>query len=240
MLLERLKADKQGEGTANATLLQRVTSLYTGELLPACYEEWVLALRHTLHERVINVLAEALAKLEAQREYTAGADYAEYLLRLDPLHEGAYHYLMLFRALTGNRAGALRAYHEGAQRLEQELGVSPATETQELYEQLLREELQPQPAPPPSQPRQTPLVGRQNEWQALVSAWRQIPKQGPQLLLLWGEAGMGKTRLVEELQQWASLRAGTVAYSQSIRRRRETCPMRPSPFGCAMPPCAKP
>jgi predicted ATPase len=190
-----------------------VTSLYTGELLPASYEEWVLARRQALHERLVSVLAEALVRLDAQRQYKTGVEYAETLLRLDPLHEGAVHYLILFRALTSNRAGALRAYQEGAKRLEEELGVSPAGETQELYEQLLREELQPEAAPPLAQPNQPPLIGREKEWQALLSAWQQMPKQGPHLLLVWGEAGMGKTRLVEELQQWATLRTGTVAYS---------------------------
>jgi DNA-binding SARP family transcriptional activator len=210
--LDRFKQSKNGD----VALLERVTSLYTGELLPACYEEWVLAERQSLQERTINVLTEALAKLEAQREYQAGIDCAEYLLRLDPLHEGAYHYLILFRALSGNRAGALRAYQEGMQRLDEELGVSPAAETQQLYEQLLQEELRPELAPvaPPSPTNEIPLVGRQAEWQALLSAWRQISKQGPHLLLIWGEAGMGKTRLVEELQQWASVRPGLVATSR--------------------------
>ncbi len=212
--LAQLKAGKNGDMPDEFARLQRISSLYIGELLPACYEDWVLTWRRTLHERVTNALAATLPKFEEEHAYQAGIDCAEHLLRLDPLHEGAYHYLILFCALMGNRAGALRAYQEGAQRLQQELGVSPAEETQTLFERLLQEELHPEPTPALSQPHHIPLVGRQHEWEALVTAWRQMPKQGPQLLLLWGEAGMGKTRLLEELQQWANLRSGTVAYAQ--------------------------
>src|SRR6476619_5278833 len=42
-----------------------------------------------------------------------------------------------------------------------------------------------------------------------------MSSRGPQLVTVWGEAGVGKTRLVEELLHWARLRPGTVAYARA-------------------------
>ena len=199
-------------------VVERVVALYKGELLPTCYEEWLLPVRRALHERVVNTLTDALAGLEAQHEYQVGLRIADHLLRLDPLHEATYRHLMNLRALNGDRAGALRIYHECVTMLEQELGVSPATETQGLYQQLLKAEPQVTPTtetPPVQRHEHIPLVGRKQEWQILQQAWQQMTSHGPQMLVIWGEAGVGKTRLVEELLHWAKLRPGTVAYARS-------------------------
>src|SRR2546425_1257171 len=49
---------------------------------------------------------------------------------------------------------------------------------------------------------QMPLVGRQREWATLQAVWQRTSQGFPQLLLLTGEAGIGKTRLAEELLAW--------------------------------------
>jgi DNA-binding SARP family transcriptional activator/predicted ATPase len=200
--------------------IERVVTLYRGELLPICYDDWLLPLRRELHERVVNGLTQALGGLETQREYEAGIRCAEHLLRLDPLHEASYRQLMNFRALGGDRAGALRVYHSCARLLEQELGVPPAAETQALYQHLLQVEAQPAAIAPTPQVVQIPLVGRQIEWQTLQQRWRSA-SQGPHLVLVWGEAGMGKTRLVEELRHWARLRPGSIAYARAYAAEGE-------------------
>jgi predicted ATPase/DNA-binding SARP family transcriptional activator len=199
----------------DTTSVEQVLALYRGELLPTCYEDWLLVQRQALHERVVNGLTTALEGLAAQRAYTTAIRCAEHLLRLDPLHEPPYRYLMHLRALNGDRAGALRVYHTCATLLDQELGVPPAAETQALYEHLRKNELQPAAMASAPQPIQIPLVGRKREWETLQHAWREMANRGPHLLLVWGEAGMGKTRLVEELVHWASLRPGTVVYARS-------------------------
>jgi len=196
----------------------RVVALYRGELLPGCYDDWILPPRRALHERVVRGLERALTGLVAQHEYLAGLRAAEHLVRLDPLHEAGYRHLMHLRALSGDRAGALRVYHECVSVLDRELEVPPAAETRALYQQLLKSE--PAPAqvadPVPAQEQvQAPLVGRKAEWQALQQAWQVVSRRGPHMVTLWGEAGVGKTRLVEELLRWARLRSGTVAYARA-------------------------
>ena len=48
----------------------------------------------------------------------------------------------------------------------------------------------------PSAPRSAPLVGRDRELVAIASAWRDAVPDG-RVVLLEGEAGIGKTRLAE-------------------------------------------
>ena len=60
------------------------------------------------------------------------------------------------------------------------------------------------PAPPrPTLVALAPLVGRQDEWAQVQAAWHATATGGSQLVVLAGEAGIGKTRLAEELLAWA-------------------------------------
>jgi DNA-binding SARP family transcriptional activator/predicted ATPase len=216
--LEQVLDQLKQTHTAEAALVERVITLYRGELLPTCYDDWLLPLRRALHERVVNTLVEVLAVLDARHEYDVTRRCAEHLVRLDPLHEAAYRYLMQCRALAGDRTGALRVYHECVTILEQELGVPPATETQALYQHLLKIEPQVERFPSPVSAQWTqhvPLVGRRLEWQALQKSYQTVIHHGPHFFTIWGEAGVGKTRLLEELLRWARLHAGSVADARS-------------------------
>ena len=62
----------------------------------------------------------------------------------------------------------------------------------------------------------SPLVGREIEWTLMLQAWHAvISGKGPQVVILCGEAGIGKTRLAEELLQWAA--------RQGISRANSRC-----------------
>jgi tetratricopeptide (TPR) repeat protein len=58
--------------------------------------------------------------------------------------------------------------------------------------------------PEGSSPASMPLVGRLAEWQAIQALWKTVLARNPRMLLICGEAGIGKSRLAEELVQWAS------------------------------------
>src|SRR5690606_1155760 len=146
-----------------------------------------------------------LTRLAArERDYPAAVDYARRLLRHDPLHEPAYRRLMRLLALTGDRAGSLQTYHTCATFLRREVDVEPGPETQQLYAQLLAQE---SATPPPIEtgPVGTagPMVGRTEPWGLLRKLWREESQVAPQWALISGEAGMGKSRLAEEMMAWA-------------------------------------
>lgn len=54
----------------------------------------------------------------------------------------------------------------------------------------------------------TPLVGREKEWDALVSLWEQAKNGSGRVALLSGEAGIGKSRLVHKLKEQAAQEPG--------------------------------
>jgi class 3 adenylate cyclase/predicted ATPase len=54
----------------------------------------------------------------------------------------------------------------------------------------------------------TPLVGRENEWQSLISIWEQAKQGSGQVALLSGEAGIGKSRLVHKLKEQVAQESG--------------------------------
>jgi class 3 adenylate cyclase/predicted ATPase len=54
----------------------------------------------------------------------------------------------------------------------------------------------------------TPLVGREKEWNAMVSLWEQAKNGSGQVALLSGEAGIGKSRLVHKLKEQVAQEPG--------------------------------
>ncbi|MBX3015361.1 MAG: AAA family ATPase [Caldilineaceae bacterium] len=182
--------------------LQQAIECYHGELLSSFYEDWVLAEREAWQARYLTALELASTFAEQQRDYRSAIDYSRRLLQVDPLREESYARLMQLYALQGDRATALRVYHNCATSLVRELGVEPGPVTQGIYERLLNlEEAQPAIAPLRAA---APLVGRQRAWEVLQAAWQQCQNGTAQFCLLSGEAGIGKTRLAEEFVDWAA------------------------------------
>jgi DNA-binding CsgD family transcriptional regulator/tetratricopeptide (TPR) repeat protein len=57
-----------------------------------------------------------------------------------------------------------------------------------------------------------PFVARSEAWTALVRAWVMASNGGRRAVLVGGEAGSGKTRLVTELSRWVHMGGGAVVY----------------------------
>ncbi len=200
-------AEAAGDLPSACRALETAIELYAGELLPTCYDDWIAAERERLHQAHLRALGRLITILEGQHAYDEAIRYAQQLAQQDPLHEPATQRLMRLHLAAGNRADALRVYHACATLLRSELGVDPSAETQAIHLQVLRaDEAAALPLPP-----LPPLVGRQAEWTQLLSLWRRAAAGHPQMALLDGETGIGKTRLLEELIQWAHSHQQTTA-----------------------------
>ncbi len=210
------KSNEATNETGVRDFLAKAVALYKGDLLPGCYEDWLLTERERLRQIYLRALEQLIELLQKQRDYQSAISYAQQLLREDPLAEEAYLYLIRLYALSGDRARALRVYHSCVTTMERELGVEPGPVTRQAYEQLFKmgAPQQAQLMPQTALIGTSPLVGRQAEWQRLQSCWRQTASGQSQLVVATGEAGIGKTRLVEELVDWATQQGITTAQTR--------------------------
>ncbi|WP_017302051.1 nickel-binding protein [Nodosilinea nodulosa] len=118
-------------------VLKQAAALYRGDLLPSCYDDWIVPYREQLRQQAIAALDTLITLLTSQDNARSAVGYAQQLQRLDPLYEPAYAHLMRLHAQMGDRASALRIYYQCMTTLQAELGVSPSSDISKLYEQLL-------------------------------------------------------------------------------------------------------
>ena len=154
-------------------------------------------------------------------EATGDLALARRWLELDPLHEPAHRALIRLYARSGDRAAALAQYRECVRTLSRELGVPPLAETTRLYEAISEGTLEAPaaasaPAPAQGAPTAAPLVGRGDDRDALVELHRGIGEDG-RVAVVEGEAGIGKTRLAEELVADARGRGADVLRRPRLR-----------------------
>ncbi len=158
--------------------------------------------------------------LEERREYANAIARVRHWLQHDPLDEEAYRRLMRLLALAGDRAAALHAFRQCKGALHRELGAEPSAATVGTYERI--RDAEPGP-PPPSEGREggrrlpavSSLVGRQAEWSRLREAWEEAVRGRASFALVTGDAGIGKSRLAEELLTWARRQGAPAAKTRS-------------------------
>ena len=196
--------------------LRAAASMYRGDLLPSAYDDWIEPHRVRLRTKMLETLESLAVALEDRRDYRAAMEPLRRLVAIDPLVESHYQALMRLAALLGDRAAGLRAYHACVSALRDELGVEPTSETRAAYQRLVTLDVSTVSARAGSSPPGRPsLVGRAVEWRALVDGWRRAADGASTLALIHGDAGIGKTRLVEELGRWARTRGATVLTARS-------------------------
>ncbi|MEP7301010.1 MAG: AAA family ATPase [Caldimonas sp.] len=167
---------------------------------------WVSEQRRRWRERRDTVLAAAADRCEAAGAIDGALRHGARLAGLDPLGEHAQRRLMRLHYLRGDRAAAIAAFERFEQRLRDELGARPSAETVALLATIESGEAA---APrrregvPAALLRPPRLVGRAREMETLAQAWTKR-----RVALVVGEAGIGKTRL---LQEFVAGRDGVVA-----------------------------
>lgn len=185
------------------------------------FDEWQVAEAES-HRRDLAGALERLARSLAASGATERALAASRRwLELDPLHEPAHRVLMELLARAGEPAAAIRQYRDCVRILDRELGVAPLPETTELYEAIRGDRLPAASSPPPAMvaPRGVsrptlPLAGRDRELAALLDGYRSVAVDG-RLLVVEGEAGIGKTRLASDFAGLIRAAGGVVLESRA-------------------------
>lgn len=179
---------------------------------------------------------EALATRRLSADAHEAGSIARRVSEIDPYREEAHRVLLRALAAAGDLAAAAAHYRRLTVMLREELGVEPSPETKRLYATLGRSEA-PRPARVrrPSLEPPAELVGRRAEYGALMSVVSAaIDGRGGSALLV-GEAGAGKSRLLDEVASVAE------RHGLRVLRGRATAAEGALPFQLwidALAPCA--
>lgn len=189
-------------------MLQRALSSYGGDLLPAdLYEDWTEQPRESLKQLHLELLLELGEAHLGSGQLAEAADAFRQALARDEATEAAHRGLMRVYAAQGNRTRALRQFQRCAVALERELDVAPDGETARLHREIASGEAVPArrarsvPVPEPGLPG--PLAGREKETREVAGLLGCLGRGEGAALGIEGTAGIGKTRMAEQIVQLA-------------------------------------
>ena len=159
-------------------------------------DSWVHEARRRARAELAGALHAHAGQLDSIGDHVHAAPVFERVVALMPTLEAAWRGLIRTHYLMGDRVAALGAYRRLATVLHDELGTTPQAETQQLLKTIEAAD----------HPRQTPvrslpacllkppmMVGRESAMSELERAW-----QEGQPFLVWADAGLGKSRLLDE------------------------------------------
>lgn len=207
-LLERAVAIGTRESYFDAAQLYRGDLLEGVSVPEDTFEHWLKLERERVRALVDRALS-SLVPLEttADRLYDA-SQVCLRLLQVDPLREQAHRTLMQILVRQGRRAAALEHYHALVSSLRAELGVAPEAETEQLYATIdadskqLSAALATASASGPTGQSSIGLItaGRERELARLIAALPALdPCSHAGVILLLGEAGVGKTHMCDRV-----------------------------------------
>jgi len=207
--------------------LQQAVDYYQGSFLDGFYDDWIINERYRLESLYIKALANLMDIHETAGDYSDALQVAQELLKFDSLHENAHRLLMRVYCALGQRNAALQQYQLCQKILRTELDVDPLPETSKLFQEIQSGNYKIGPAPSTKlakQPRKfsknirSPLdvtarkilVGREKE---LALLKEQLSGQF-NLILVSGEAGVGKTSLLEKYAENLSSQGSHVLWGR--------------------------
>jgi len=183
------------------------------------FEDWLRVERMHWKERsVIALLGLSEAKLR-QGHTAAALDAARRAEALDPYSDLATRAVMLALAVEGDIAAAATHYERFVAVLSSAVGTGPGEATRLLAERIRSTKGPRRPAPSPEQleRRRAPLVGRDRELGQLLALWEPCRAgQGACAIVLEGDSGSGKTRLLDEFATRARLSGATVTLVRAV------------------------
>lgn len=173
------------------------------------FDDWVSFERARIHPLTLRTLSIRADTFEGSGAWGAAMAVARQLLELDPVREETHRQLMRLHYAMGDRAAALQAYETARAILDRELGVEPMEETRTLFEQIRDEAQALRTLQSKSRPvhhsadaqrleLRLPFVGRKEERGQMHRAWQTVLSGHSQFVWVEGEAGVGKTRLIEQ------------------------------------------
>jgi tetratricopeptide (TPR) repeat protein len=198
--MERRRGSGHVLGAAAAARV--VLSLLRGYSPPSVPGEWAQLRLAELDRLAVRARRLAATALLEAGDWMTAADAATEAVDADPFDESSLRVLLRAYVAGGRSAAALAAYARAREHLAAELGTDPSPETVALYTAILRGDV---PSPAPAAGRGAPgLVGRDDELAYLDAMAARASAGSAEIVVVDGEAGIGKTAL---LNAWAGRRA---------------------------------
>jgi DNA-binding SARP family transcriptional activator/tetratricopeptide (TPR) repeat protein len=207
----RQQVAAQGALSSSASL-QEAADLYQGPFLDGFslprnpeLESWITLERQRCERLYLEVLAALMDRKAATGEYDDAIAFGRRYLATDALAEGIHRRLIELYVTTGDRSRALRQFGRCTEILDRELGVAPLPETVAVYRTALNGKPATAVVEPVVRPAWTPLpargvslVGRDREMHELEEAFARASSGRGSVVLISGEPGIGKSRLMQE------------------------------------------
>ena len=230
---------QDGDWPAAGAAAQAALDACAGDLLPDLHGAWLHEQRAELASAQVRALEVRAAAALRAGELGTAVEAARAAIALAPFRESAHRLLMEAHEAAGNPAEALRAFDDLRRLLRDELGTTPGPDAMAVHERVLlgRPSVRPRadaalpagrrwPAPLDAVRHGHAFVGRSDEGGRLEAAWRAAAAGRRRLVVLAGDAGIGKTRLAAELASVAHADGAVVLFG----RFEEEAPAPYQPF----------
>jgi DNA-binding SARP family transcriptional activator len=181
------------------------------------FEDWLERTRSQLMREYQEVLATLGREAIGRHAWREALHVADRWLAADSLSEPAIRLAIEASYLAGDRRAALSRFADYRRLLERETGDPPGRALLALVRRVESDGGEDISSPqqhttdwyanPPA--LQAALVERDREWRVLTGSWRTMGANTGGILLLDGEAGVGKTRLADEFLRWLIADGGT-------------------------------
>lgn len=138
-------AYKRGQRAANTgqwaearRAFEDACTLYTGDFLTDCYEEWVSSHRLALQDMRLTLLSQLGPLYSQEKEWERAISCYRQILTVDCYREDIYRQLMRCYAACGRQADIKCTYRACQECLRRDLHLAPASETTLLYQRLIQ------------------------------------------------------------------------------------------------------
>ncbi len=217
-------------------------ALMRGELLADEPDSpWADEERAAVTKLAVDVRRTAARAALAIGDFSAAREMSEAVVAADPYDEGALQVFMAALAHSGQPGTALATFARARKRLREDLGVDPSPATDAVHKAIL----QGKPIPglviavaanhgrdagialtPLEEATGSGLAGRDAELALLDAALSQVSVSGIRIVVVEGDSGIGKTRLVTH---WAgrARNEGTTVLLASCAGLDRTVPLHP-------------
>ncbi len=197
--------------------LVEIVSYFKGELLPGFYDEWIILERDRINAAYHQKMSSLLEHFLETRQWGEVVNWSEKWILIGSSPEPAYRALMRAYASLGNQSMVVATYKRCIEAMSRDLDLDASPETKQLFKQLRDTEIRGPGILTTAPPLQAEIpafllgdaievdknlfVARENELTQLENFFLKTKSGMGNVVFITGEAGSGKTALIQEFIQ---------------------------------------